>query len=150
MHVYVIVKGRLKVLHHSTFLLIPFFLLISLFLLPANKVQSSLSFRSQGFLAQDPSWLPVRVLTLYSDPPPPDMFRLAQLRLHCTGTPRLVHYEARTVGKGSVDFRLKCLLVYDEDIFIILCPVRITCVSRLCLESSVQMDLDLMYFYVSN
>ena len=47
----------------------------------------------------------------------PDMFKLVQLGPHCTGTPpspnifKLVHYEARTVGKRAVDIRLKCLLV---------------------------------------
>ena len=61
--------------------------------------------------------------------PPLDMFKLVQLGPHCTGTPpfrasphpsvqppphptqfRLVHCEARTVGKWAVSIRLKCLL----------------------------------------
>ena len=47
--------------------------------------------------------------------PRPDMFKLVQLRPHCTGIPldmfKLVHYEAHMVGKWVVGILLECFLL---------------------------------------
>ena len=48
----------------------------------------------------------------------PDMFKLLQLGLHCTGSLpsqgmfKLFHYEAHTVGRRVVDILLECFLVF--------------------------------------